>query len=134
MDSLKGGLSSDLGKGIVDKEGIFHNTSMFFSLFLVCLHFSPSILGDCYHFLHVKENLDIVNLTNAINVLTETGEIRKILMIVEQDQLESLSKSSSLRDQVAILKFLYGQKIFDHVLFIVGHPFDEIEYYDVVER
>jgi len=116
MDSLKGGLSSDLGRGIVDKEGIFHNTR------------------DCYHFLHVKENLDIVNLTNAINVLTETGEIRKILMIVEQDQLESLSKSSSLRDQVAILKFLYGQKIFDHVLFIVGHPFDEIEYYDVVER
>ena len=134
MDSLKGGLSSDLGQGILDTEGIFHNTSMFLRFFLVCLHYFPFILGDCYHFLHVKENLDIENLTRALNILIKTDEIRKILMIVEQDQLETLSKSPSLRNQVAILKFLYGENIFDHVIFIVGHPFDETEYYDVVER
>ena len=100
---------------------------------MLTLFFSYN-LGNCYHFLHVKENLDVENLTLAINILIKTGEIRKILMIVEQDQLETLSKSSSLRNQVAILKFLYGENIFDYVLFIVGHPFDETEYYDVVER
>ena len=77
--------------------------------------------------------MNIEGLSYALNDVLKTKNIRKILMIVEQDQLESLPKSPSLKNQVKILEYIYGKQFFNHVLIFVGHPFDE-KYIGVVKR
>ena len=75
--------------------------------------------------MNTDEDLTVEDFEKAMIYLVESFQFRKVLLIADYDQLDMLSTSFGLKNQVAFIKFLLYDDAFDNVLMIVGNPHDQ---------